>query len=192
MADIQFENVGKHYGGQWVLRGFFAVLHPGDAVAVMGPSGGGKTTLARLLMGLEVPDEGRLAGAQGLGFCPVFQENRLAEGLTALQNVALLLPRGAQKRAAAALQRVGLAKEEIAKPVAALSGGQKRRVALVRAVEATGQVLLLDEAFKGLDENTKQLAYSYIKQNLGSRTLVVITHDETEAAALCNRTLRVG
>ncbi|MFV0413607.1 MAG: ATP-binding cassette domain-containing protein [Oscillospiraceae bacterium] len=189
MNDICLNKVSKAYGEKPVLQNFSAVLPAGGRVALMGPSGQGKTTLARLLMGLEKPDSGSIEGAAGLRFCPVFQEDRLCEGFSALQNVALVLPRTARAGIAAALAATGLLQEDIYKPVRLLSGGQRRRVALVRALEAAGEVVVLDEAFKGLDGAAMQSCFAYVRAALGGRTLLVVTHSAEEAGALCSQTL---
>lgn len=190
--DIRLEGLHKAYGGQQVLGGFSARLPAGGAAALMGPSGSGKTTLSRLIMGLEKPDAGRVEGAAGLRFAPVFQEDRLCEQLNAVANVALVLPKSVRGGIPAQLARVGLNDSLTTKPVAALSGGERRRVALVRAVMAPSDVLLLDEAFKGLDAATRQLAFDYIKANLAGRGLLLITHDAAEAEAFGATVVPVG
>lgn len=192
MADICFEGVGKAFGNQQVLRGFSACITPGQRVALLGPSGAGKTTLLRLLLGLDEPDEGSVNGVQGQRFACVFQEDRLCEDMDAAGNVALVLPRGSRGAAQQALQVVGLLGEDLEKPVRELSGGQRRRVALVRAVLAQSDVLILDEAFNGLDEATRQKAFAFIEENLRGRTLVVVTHDEAVAGTLCRERIEVS
>lgn len=182
-TEIRIENVSKAFEGQAVLRDFSAVLPLGRAAALMGPSGSGKTTLARLIIGLDAPDAGHVVGAENLRFACVFQEDRLCEDFSAMANVALVLPRHRKADAAAALAGLGLSGSEMRKRAAALSGGEKRRVALVRAVEAESDVLVLDEAFKGLDDAMREVAYEYVRKNLRERTLLVITHDAAEAAA---------
>lgn len=190
--DILLENVYKAYGERQVLAGFTARFPAGSRTALMGPSGVGKTTLARLLMGLEKPDAGRVRVSSAPRFGCVFQEDRLCEGFSAGDNVALALPRARWGGIDAALLELGLWGDDLQKPVSALSGGQKRRVALARAVEAESSALVLDEAFKGLDEENKQRAYAYIRSRLGARTLLLITHDEGEAAALGAAPLLLG
>lgn len=185
MVELCFKDVSKAYGARQVLRHFSAQIAPGERVAIMGPSGSGKTTLARLAMGLEQPDEGSVT--QGIRFACAFQENRLCPGFSAVQNIALVLPRGQGRLARTALAEVGLCAEDMEKPVSQLSGGQRSRVALVRAVQATGEALVLDEAFRGLDEDTFARTLTYVQQNLRGRTLLVITHNGGEADALCQR-----
>lgn len=185
MADICLNSVHKAYDGQAVLQNINACFVQGKRVALMGSSGRGKTTLVRLLLGLEKPDSGTISVPPGARFCPVFQEDRLCEGFSAVENIALVLPRARRAQIEDRLALVGLTAQEFYKPVGQLSGGQRRRVALVRAVEAEGDVLVLDEAFKGLDDATRAQAYQYVLQNLRGRTLLLVTHDRQEAEELC-------
>ncbi|MFV0353216.1 MAG: ATP-binding cassette domain-containing protein [Oscillospiraceae bacterium] len=193
MADIELKNIFKQYLGVDVLRDFSLTIRQGDTLAFMGPSGSGKTTLMRIVTGVEKPDAGQIAGAELLRFAFVFQENRLCAGLSALQNVALVLPRAKWSEIPAALAQLGLEKEDVFKPVSQLSGGQKRRVALARAVMASSDVLVLDEPFKGLDTVTRQTAFNYVRQHLDGRTMLLVTHDEEEAQQCARRvTLTAG
>ena len=115
----------------------------------MGESGVGKTTLLRLLMGLEKADSGIITGFDKVS--AVFQENRLIEHLNAVENTALVIKdRNAGKCAYEQLLQL-LPKEALLKPVREYSGGMKRRVALVRAMAADSEIVLLDEPFTGLD-----------------------------------------
>lgn len=186
MDNICFEAVGKAYNGVPVLQNFNACIEAGERVAVTGPSGVGKTTMARLLLGLEKPDAGRIE-CGGARFACAFQEDRLCEGFTAVQNVGLVLPRGHGANIEEALAQVGLEKGEWHKPVGQLSGGQRSRVALVRALLAPADVVVLDEAFKGLDEASRHLAYAFVENQAGGRVLLLVTHDMQEAKTLCNR-----
>lgn len=192
MGDILVRSLSKTYGKQQVLRGFAMGVKAGELVALMGPSGQGKTTLVRLLLGLEKPDGGVVDIPAGFRFAAVFQEDRLCEGLTAVQNVALVLPKENKAAILPALQAVGLTAEDCAKPVSELSGGQRRRVALVRAMEAESDAVVLDEAFKGLDGETQKRAFEYVTRRLAGRTLLVVTHDEREAQALCERRVYIA
>lgn len=183
------EGVGKAYNGVPVLRAVSAEL-TGHTV-LMGPSGRGKTTLARLLLGLETPDCGKVTVDGRLA--AVFQEDRLCGQLSAEENVALVLKRGADKQTVrAALEQLGLPGSEQKKPVRQLSGGQKRRVALARALLAPADGLVLDEPFKGLDETALQIAMAWTREKAQGRWLLLITHDPVQAAYFGGRLWQLG
>lgn len=192
MADICLVKVDKAYGTQPVLRQYSQCFSQGARYALMGSSGSGKTTITRLLMGLEQPDSGWIEGMERTRFCCVFQEDRLCEGYSALGNAALVLPQGKTGGLPAAFAAVGLRDIDLNKPVAMLSGGERRRVALVRAVEAQGDFLVLDEPFKGLDETTRRMACRYVAENLRGRTLLLVSHDPEDAAALDTKTFHIS
>lgn len=172
------KGVGKRYGDQWVLRDLNLTLE--GANVLMAPSGRGKTTLARLLLGLEKPDEGRVTVTGRLA--AVFQEDRLCPQLNAVANVALALPGHGEQTARQALEELGLSGEDLTKPAALLSGGQQRRAALARAMLAPAEGVVLDEPFKGLDEDTAALAMAWTKRKADGRWLLLITHDPEQAA----------
>ncbi len=181
---IELIDVYKSYGKQQVLQGYSLAIQSGEAVAVMGPSGAGKTTLIRLIMGLEAPDSGRIERGGELRFCCVFQQDRLCEGMSAFGNVALVLPRARFGEVAPALAELGLDKALIQKSVQSLSGGERRRTALARAVLAKGDYIVLDEPFKGLDEQSRAQAVSFIQKHKGERGLLLVTHSEQDAITL--------
>lgn len=184
--DILVQDICKAYNGVPVLLNFSAVLPSGQATVLYGPSGCGKTTLGRLLLGLEQPDSGTLGFTDGRlpRFSCVFQEDRLVHSMNALDNAALVLPRGSWQGLHNIFQQVGLTQADVGKPVGELSGGQRRRVALVRAMEAESNAVLLDEPFTGLDVASRELVLQYVQQRLAGRTLVLITHDQNEARRL--------
>lgn len=173
--------VSKGYGGRQVLQNASCTLEGVNVLTA--PSGAGKTTLARLLLGLETPDSGTIQLTGRLA--AQFQEDRLCPQLTAVQNVTLVCPPGpgSRQEAEAALQALGLAQQERHKPAAQLSGGQARRVALARAMLAPADGVILDEPFQGLDDEAKQTAIRWVKKTLAGRWLLLITHDAAEAAA---------
>lgn len=168
---ITVNKVSKGYDGRTVLDQISAVYEPGGTYYLTGPSGSGKTTLLRLLCGLETPDGGEISGVGSLSM--VFQEDRLCEEYSALKNVSMVL--GDERKAADALGRL-LSEEAIHMPCSRLSGGMKRRVALVRAMEADTDVVLLDEPFTGMDAGTKQAAEEYIREKQNGRTVIIATH----------------
>ena len=178
---IRLDHVTFGYGPQKeVLRDISLEIPEGGRLCLTGPSGEGKTTVLRLLLGLEKPHRGTVSVPEGTAFSAVFQENRLLPWKTALENVALFSDEAAARRCLAAL---GLPDSLAAMPDA-LSGGMKRRVALARALAHPFDVLVLDEALTGLDGGTKTQCLAAIDQAVGHRTLVMATHDESEAAAL--------
>lgn len=184
------EHLSKSYQGQLVLSDVSVLLKTGERLCLMGPSGCGKTTLCRILAGLEQADSGIITGFGDVRLSMVFQEDRLAGHLSAVENTALALcGRDGKKLAAEALYRLGLTGEDLKKPVRQLSGGQRRRVALARAMLAPGELLILDEPFHGLDKQTRSLAVSFVIEKQGLRPLLCVTHEEAEAEALCGQRL---
>ena len=156
-----------------------------EPAVLWAPSGWGKTTLLRVLMGLETPTSGSV---QGVGqVSAVFQEDRLCPQLNAVQNVALVLP-GAEiqykEQIETCFQQLGLDSAALALPARKLSGGQKRRVALLRALLAPSDTLLLDEPFTGMDPETLQKAAALIRERSGGKNVLLATHDRDAIAAL--------
>lgn len=181
---IRIRNLSKAFDGKKVLENLSLDLPDAGVVAIEGRSGAGKTTLLNILMGLLPPDAGLIEGLAGKRVTAVFQENRLLENWSALKNIRLVCGRGVTDADIFAhLAEVGLAGEEKT-PVRALSGGMKRRVALVRGVIAAGDVLMLDEPFKGLDEATRGAAIAYVRAHARGRLILLVTHDRSEADAL--------
>ena len=148
---IELKNVSMAYGDKQVLRDLSLRFESGRHYALLGPSGRGKTTLLRLIAGLEQAQGGSIRIASGAKIAYCFQEDRLLPWKTVLENLLLVCPR--EDEARRWLFRVGLAGEEHAYP-AALSGGMKRRAALARALAFGGDILLMDEPFRALDEQT--------------------------------------
>jgi len=179
---ISLRGVTKRFGDQVVLDGFDLDLAEGGVTALMGQNGSGKTTLARLVLGLTTPDAGAVSGTAGRRGAMTFQEDRLCDQLTAVRNVRLVLDRSVSRAAVVAeLSRVGLDGESLTKPVRDLSGGQRRRVAIVRALMADADLVVLDEPFKGLDADGKNVLMAYVQERRAGRTMLLITHDPAEA-----------
>ncbi len=179
--DIAVENLSKQYHGVPVLPGFSAIFPDGKTTCIMGPSGCGKTTLLRILMGLEPADGGKVKGMSGRKISAVFQEDRLCENLSAVSNIRIVCPKTVEREAIeAALRAVGLEEASLYQPAAELSGGMKRRVAIVRGVLAPSEVVLMDEPFRGLDEGTRARTAAFVKENLRGKTLILVTHDPEE------------
>ena len=176
---ILITNLSKSYGETVVFRNFSARLPLGETTVITGVSGGGKTTLLRLILGLETPDGGEIAGVPARR-AAVFQEDRLCPQLTALENVLLTAGRKKEREARDILARLGLG-ESLAVPAAELSGGMRRRCALARSLCAEFDLLVLDEPFKGLDEATRARVIDETKRLCRGKTVLMVTHEAAEA-----------
>lgn len=186
--DYGCENLRKRYGGRTVLDGLTFACRPGDRLCVAAPSGGGKTTLFRILAGLEPPDGGRVYGFDRARLSVVFQEDRLCGHLSAVTNAALVQTRPDRAAIAAALAEL-LPPACLGQPVRELSGGMRRRAAAARAVLAASDVLLLDEPFAGLDEESRGRTARFILDRQEGRLLLFTAHAAEEAALLNARIL---
>ena len=183
---IRLEKITLFYGEQTVLQDCSLCVQAGERVALMGPSGCGKTSLLNAVAGV-LP----LLGVTVQGTVSyVFQESALFPWLTAAENVNVVLSdsAGTLPQAKDWLVQAGL-KDCIGKYPHQLSGGQKRRVAILRALAYGGDVLLLDEPFQGLDEAAQQRMAELIARTWEGRTLLLATHDVREAALLGCRVL---
>ena len=176
---ILITNLSKSYGETVVFRDFSARLPLGETTVITGVSGGGKTTLLRLILGLETPDGGEIAGVPARR-AAVFQEDRLCPQLTVLENVLLAAGRKKEREARDLLARLGLG-ESVAVPAAELSGGMRRRCALARSLCAESDLLVLDEPFKGLDEATRARVIDETKRLCRGKTVLMVTHEAAEA-----------
>ena len=182
MMDIIVDNVSKSYGEQVVLKKLTVRFPEENISCIMGPSGCGKTTLMRILLGLERADEGRVEGVPYGKISAVFQEDRLCENVSAIRNLKLVSEKDeAELRREMEALRLG---EAFGKPVRELSGGMKRRVAILRALLAPCGCIMMDEPLKGLDEETKIVTAGYIRKNAKEKTLIVITHDRQDLELL--------
>lgn len=164
-------NLGKSFHDQWIFRHVDHEFLGGEPYVLDTPSGSGKTTFFRCLCGLERPEEGGVSGIDT--FSVQFQEDRLCEDYSVVKNLEMVLGDAAQAREI--LVQL-LPEEALEQPCRELSGGMKRRVSLVRAMEAGAQCVLLDEPFTGLDEENRKKAEAYIRQKAGERILMLATH----------------
>lgn len=186
--------LSKSYGALMVLNRLTLHLEPGRSYCVMGPSGSGKTTFFNILMGLEPMDSGsiRREGQWRTAFTSaVFQENRLCESFSPIENIRLAVPEYSKHEIAEELSKI-LPAECLTRPVSTLSGGMKRRTAIARALLASSDLIIMDEPFTGLDEETKQIVIQYILEKSAERMLIFSTHLEEEAAWMRSELIRLS
>ena len=185
---ILVEHLKKSYDGQTVIEDLSFCVKDKEKTALIAPSGCGKTTLLRLIAGLEAPDAGHIEVRAPASF--LFPEPRLFPSFTALDNVAAVIDgKDARAQAQAWLSKVGLG-NDAGKYPDELSGGMAQRAVLARALAAKRPILLLDEPFKGLDPAARAELYELLLQTAADKTMLLVTHDEEEAARLCSRILR--
>lgn len=152
----------KTFDDNEVLKNVNITLKDNSIYCLMGTSGIGKTTLLRILMGLEHADSGSISGIDIKSISCMFQEDRLIHDLSAIDNVRIVL-RGKNNRDEISNNLLSILPDDsLDMPVSSLSGGMKRRVALARALSYPGKLIILDEPFTGLDKDTKLNVIDYI------------------------------
>ena len=186
---LEIKNVSHRFGSRQVLENLSLSLAPSERLAIMGPSGCGKTTLLRIALGLIKSTEGEIENSftrPGV----VFQEPRLLSWLTALENVNLVLGdnKSGLEKAEMYLRQVGLG-DDLNKLPKELSGGMQQRVSLARALAMEGDLLVLDEPFKAMDEALRRDMIELTGRSKAA--ILLVTHDEWEAAELGCRLLRL-
>lgn len=190
---VALHGLNKSYGDQTILEDVSLTVRKGEFVALLGRSGTGKTTLLRILGGLEDATEGRLRIAARASV--VFQEPRLIQAQRVWKNVVLSTSRRNDNyaRAIQALTEVGLSDKADAWPKN-LSGGEAQRVGLARALYRSPDLLLLDEPFGALDAFTRRTAQELVttlwqEHRVG---VLLVTHDIEEAVLLADRVVVLG
>jgi ABC-type Mn2+/Zn2+ transport system ATPase subunit len=190
---LHAEGLAVGYGGPPVLGGVTFELRPGEQIGVLGPNGGGKSTLFRALLGELRPTAGTVDVDARIAFVPQTERSRLDYPVSAL-DVALMgtlsrvpwwrpLGRGERRRALDALDRVGLSHLADAQ-FGELSGGQRQRVLVARALVQDGPIMLLDEPFSGVDQPSEELLTELFAAFAAEgRGLMIATHDLEQAQA---------
>ena len=199
---IGLKNVYKSYGERKVFSDLSIEFEPNRITAILGGSGVGKTTILRMLAGLEYPDSGDIfinnrrinnipAAKRGIGF--VFQNYALFRYMTVFDNVAFGLTiqkwpkKEIEERVQYLIQLVGLSGMDTRYPNQ-LSGGQRQRVAFARALAPNPQVLLLDEPFAAIDAKVRQGLRNWLKETIHrvGITSIFVTHDQEEAVEVAD------
>ena len=186
---LEIKHLTKRFGEKTLFEDLNLTVE--TPAVLWAPSGWGKTTLLRILMGLETPTSGTM---QGVGrVSAVFQEDRLCAQLNAIQNVTLVLPGPEtqyKEQIEQDFQRFGLDLAALALPARKLSGGQKRRVALLRALYAPSDTLLLDEPFTGMDPAALQKAAALLKERSSGKNVLLATHDREAIEEVGGRVIK--
>ena len=173
---LVIRDVSKVFDGLQVLQGVNLKFGDKGIYCLMGPSG---------------TDTGEIKGVEGKRFSAVFQEDRLCEAYTPLDNVMMTADRFVTKEAARGeLCRI-LPEECVSRPVYTLSGGMKRRTAVCRALLAAYDILVMDEPFAGLDEETRGKVIGYVREKTEGKLVILSTHMEEDAAALGGMVVRL-
>lgn len=206
---LELKNISKQFGQKKIFDHFNLTIEEGKILSLVGPSGGGKTTLLRMLAGLEKIDSGEiihngevvpidhLEMLNLLGF--VFQDFQLFPHLSVLDNLTLspvktmgMTKETAKEKAVTLLQRLGLGEYADAYPYS-LSGGQKQRVALARAMMIDPQIIGYDEPTSALDPELRQEVEKLLLQNReAGMTQIVVTHDLKFAESISDHILRIN
>ena len=191
----EFKSITKKYGADTVLDNFSLELKKDSPTVIMGESGCGKTTLLRIAAGLEKADSGEF-NANGEKLAYMFQEPRLIVQKNAVDNISAVLPKNSKALASKYLEMVGLDLETDGKKYPSeLSGGMRQRVAFARLLayaEATSAtLLLLDEPFSALDDETAERMATILAEFAKDKYLLVVSHDESDAKNLGATTVRL-
>lgn len=201
---IQFQQAGKQYGDIWALQPLSLDIQQGEFLSVVGSSGGGKTTLLKLINGLLLPTSGKvlvlgqdttqvdlIALRRQIGY--VIQGAALFPHLSVAANIgyvpALSGLKLSQKRLEELMQLVDLAPELLERYPISLSGGQQQRVGIARAMASQPEIMLMDEPFGAVDEITRTILQDSIQQlhRQLQTTIVFVTHNIREALRLSDR-----
>ncbi len=172
---ITLDNITVKFGKQTVIENLSFEFRDGVFYGITGPSGIGKTTLLAAIVGTVPISSGRIANVPAR-ISYIFQDARLFPWMTALENVECVC----HDREKAEHYLGLLLPDGMDKYPDALSGGMKQRVSIARALAYDAQLVLLDEPFKGLDAETKQLTIDIVKEHLKERTAILVSHEENE------------
>ena len=183
-ASVNLIDVYKCFDEKKVLTGYSRLFEAGSKTAIVGPSGSGKTTLARIIAGLEIADDGNIKLSEDAKISYLFQEDRLFPWLNVYDNMALGMKNLDDEAIIEMAQNLEI-KEVLYKMPDELSGGMKHRVALGRTFLADSNLMVLDEPFRGLDQDLKVRIVDRLWEKIAAdKTVVVITHSREDLELL--------
>ena len=185
MEKIKITDLSFSYGYKKVIQNLSLEISSEKPVLLLGESGIGKTTLMRLLLGFLKPDSGKIEGIdRNTRIAVMYQEDRLFPQLSVYKNLKLVKKDLSREQTTDILSELRLDKEILDKLPAELSGGMRRRIALIRALIFDAVLLLLDEPFQGLDTENRKYALAAVKKYSEGRPMLVISHEPSDAEAL--------
>lgn len=177
---IIFKDISKSYGNKIVLKNFNIDIREGQTTFMLGKSGSGKTTFSKIVLGLEKIDTGEISGLDGKKISVVFQEDRLMENMTIGSNFKMTVDSHInRKQIVEKMEKIGLF-QPLESKISELSGGMKRRISILRAFLIEFDLIVMDEPFRGLDEETKEKVMNFVIQNIKGKTAIIITHNKGE------------
>lgn len=212
MSFFELEQLNFRYPNQKTdgIQDFSMSMEKGEIVALLGNSGSGKSTILRLIAGLETPKSGSLRinqkvmfdnhmnlAPQERGIGMIFQDYSLFPHLTVLQNVMFGVPgKGKKEKENVAMDVLAMVQlqDHARKYPQECSGGQQQRIAIARALAAEPNILLLDEPFSNLDEELKKSVRTEIKDLLRkcNITAILVTHDKGDVSAVADRVMQIA
>ena len=210
MNVLEVKNISKSYKNKKVLDNFSLTVKKGEIISIIGPSGVGKSTLLRCINGLETVEKGeiiinnkvskkKISKQANLEIGLIFQDYNLFPQYTVLQNITLPLTRILRKskaeavsQARAILTRLSLQNKENSYPYE-LSGGEKQRIAIARAIATNPKILCLDEPTSALDPKLVKQIYNIIKDLASQgKAILIVTHDIEFAEKISDRICKMG
>ena len=192
---LSLKNITKNFDEKIVLENFSHDFDDTGIVAITGPSGVGKTTLLRIICGLDKKYSGEVKTSDRVKFSVAFQEHRLFQNLTALENITeIVYQKSSEENVKASvdmLLKLGFTKDEMKLYPSALSGGMKQRVSLARAFLRDANIIILDEPTKELDTALVKQVLDIILDLSKHKLILIVTHNENDIEYLSAKIIKL-